>query len=67
MLAQKFTEEQLDWLRMIRDHVKQSFHLEPDDLDYAPFDQRGGRGGMFRAFGAEMNAVIAEMNEILVA
>ncbi|WP_116125842.1 DEAD/DEAH box helicase family protein [Lewinella sp. IMCC34183] len=63
----KFTEEQLDWLRMIRDHVKQSFHLEPDDLDYAPFDQRGGRGGMFRAFGAEMNAVIAEMNEILVA
>ena len=65
--AQKFTEEQLDWLRMIRDHVKQSFHLEPDDLDYAPFDQRGGRGGMFRAFGAEMNAVIAQMNEILVA
>ncbi|MCP9236550.1 DEAD/DEAH box helicase family protein [Lewinella sp. JB7] len=63
----KFTEEQLDWLRMIRDHVKQSFHLEADDLDYAPFDQRGGRGGMHRAFGKEMNAVIAEMNEILVA
>ena len=65
--ATKFTDDQLRWLRMIRDHVKQSFHLEVDDLDYAPFDQRGGRGGMFRAFGKEMAGVILEMNEILVA
>ena len=65
--ATKFTDDQLRWLRMIRDHVKQSFHLEVDDLDYAPFDKRGGRGGMFRAFGKEMAGVILEMNEILVA
>ena len=63
----KFTDEQLDWLRMIRDHVKQSFHLELDDLDYEPFDRHGGRGGMYRAFGGEMGAVIGEMNAILVA
>jgi type I restriction enzyme R subunit len=63
----KFTEAQLDWLRMIRDHVKQSFHLELDDLDYEPFDRHGGRGGMYRAFGREMEGVIREMNEILVA
>ena len=65
--AVKFTDEQLDWLRMIRDHIKQSFHLEVDDLDFSPFDKRGGRGGMFRAFGKGMTGVILEMNEILVA
>ncbi|CAH1001448.1 hypothetical protein LEM8419_02351 [Neolewinella maritima] len=63
----KFTDVQLDWLRMIRDHVKQSFHLEVDDLDFSPFDKRGGRGGMYRAFGKEMEGVILELNEILVA
>ena len=34
----KFTEEQMAWLRMIRDHIITSFHLERDDLDMAPFD-----------------------------
>lgn len=39
--AQKFTEEQMDWLRMIRDHIISSVHIEKDDLDYAPFDGKG--------------------------
>ena len=31
--GEKFTEEQMDWLRMIRDHITNSFHLARDDLD----------------------------------
>ena len=36
--GEKFSEEQMDWLRMIRDHLATSFTIERDDLDMAPFD-----------------------------
>lgn len=61
--GQKFTEGQMEWLRMIRDHVASSFHLDREDLDMAPFDARGGMGQMYRLFGDQMDAVIDEMNE----
>jgi type I restriction enzyme R subunit len=63
----RFTTEQMDWLRMIKDHIASSFHLETDDLDYTPFDAKGGRGKMWQLFGEEMDKVIEEMNEELVA
>ena len=65
--ALKFTEEQMDWLRMIKDHVAASFHIEIDDLDYTPFDAQGGRGKMYQLFGDEMNDILDELNEALVA
>jgi len=63
----KFTEEQMDWLRTIKNYVTNSFHLEMDDLDYAPFDRLGGRGRMYQLFGDEMTGIINEMNEALAA
>ena len=61
----KFNEDQMNWLRMIKDYVATSFHLEIDDLDYHPFDILGGRGRMYQLFGDEMNTVIIELNEAL--
>lgn len=63
----KFTEEQMNWLRMIKDHIATSFHVEIDDLDYTPFDSQGGRGKMYQLFGDTMDEIINEMNEVLVA
>ena len=63
--GQKFTEAQMDWLRMIRDHIASSFHLDREDLDMAPFDADGGMGQMYRLFGDQMNDVIHELNEAL--
>jgi type I restriction enzyme R subunit len=63
--GQKFTEEQMDWLRMIRDHIASSFHLDRDDLDMAPFNAHGGMGQMYRLFGNDMDHVIHELNEAL--
>ena len=63
----RFTTEQLDWLRMIKDHVVSSYHIEMDDLDYTPFDAMGGKGKMYQLFGKEMNEIIEELNEVLAA
>ncbi|WCK53916.1 type I restriction-modification enzyme R subunit C-terminal domain-containing protein [Aneurinibacillus sp. Ricciae_BoGa-3] len=65
--ALKFNEEQMNWLRMIKDHIATSFHVELDDLDYTPFDGQGGRGKMYQLFGDNMNEIINELNEVLVA
>jgi type I restriction enzyme, R subunit len=63
----KFSEEQMEWLRMIKDHIATSVHFSREDLDYAPFDAKGGVGNMYRLFGDEMDSIIEEMNEELVA
>ena len=65
--GEKFNEEQMDWLRMIRDHIVTSFHLDRDDLDMAPFDGKGGMGQMYKLFGDRMDDVIDELNEVLAA
>jgi type I restriction enzyme R subunit len=63
----KYTTEQMEWLRMIKEHIATSFHLEVEDLDYTPFDAQGGRGKMWQLFGEEMNNIIDELNEALAA
>ena len=63
----RFTEEQMQWLRMIKDHIATSIHLDADDLDYTPFDAEGGKGKMWQLFGEGMNDIINELNEALAA
>ncbi len=63
----KFTEEQMQWLRMLKDHVAASVSLSVDDLDYTPFDAQGGKGKMWQLFGSETENIINELNEALAA
>lgn len=63
----RFTPAQLDWLRMLKEHVISSYHIEIEDLDFTPFDAKGGRGKMYQLFGNEMNKIIDELNEVLAA
>lgn len=63
----RFSQDQMEWLRMIKDHVVSSYHIEIDDLDYTPFDAQGGRGRMYKLFGNKMNEIINELNEVLAA
>lgn len=64
-VGDKFTDEQTEWLRMVRDHITTSFHVERDDLDMAPFNAKGGLGKMHQLFGAGMDDLIDELNEAL--
>jgi type I restriction enzyme R subunit len=63
----KFTEVQMQWLRMIKDHIATSVAISVDDLDYTPFIEDGGRGKMWQLFGKESEGIINEMNEALAA
>lgn len=63
----RFSSDQMEWLRMLKEHVVSSYHIEVDDLDYTPFDAKGGRGKMYQLFGSDMNEIIKELNEVLAA
>tara|TARA_R110000868_G_scaffold306734_3_gene568090 strand:+ start:16132 stop:18864 length:2733 start_codon:yes stop_codon:yes gene_type:complete len=63
----KFNEEQMNWLRMIKEHIATSIHFNKEDLDYAPFDSKGGIGKMYQLFGENLDSIIDELNEELVA
>ena len=63
----KFNEEQMAWLQMIRDHIASSMHIGLDDLEMSPFDGKGGLGKMYKLFGADMDNVLDELNDALAA
>ena len=65
--ALKFNREQMDWLYLLKEHIATSVHLEVADLDFTPFDAKGGRGKMWQLFGTEMEGIIEELNEVLAA
>jgi type I restriction enzyme R subunit len=65
--ALKFTEEQMDWLRMIRDHITASMYVSPEHLELSPFDSKGGLGKFYEVFGSEYENILQEMNYALVA
>ena len=63
----KFTETQMQWLRMLKDHIAASVSVSVDDLDYTPFIEDGGKGKMWQLFGNESESIINELNEALAA
>ncbi len=65
--GEKFTEEQMAWLRMMKDQIAISFHLEREDFDYDPFNAQGGLGKAWQLFGDKTDEIIQELNEVLVA
>lgn len=63
----KFTEEQMQWLRMIKDYVACSFHVAKEDFELDPFNKNGGLGKMWQLFGERTDEIIGELNEVLAA
>ncbi len=65
--AVHFTEEQMEWLRLIKEHIVTSLSILPEDLDLTPFDRKGGLLGFYQVFGDGYEAILNEMNLALVA
>jgi type I restriction enzyme R subunit len=65
--GRQFTEQQVRWLEMMRDHVATSLEIGIEDFDDVPFAQEGGRGRASQVFGAELEPLLRELNEVLAA
>ena len=62
-----FTEEQRQWLEMIKGHIATSLSIGIDDFELAPFYERGGAVKVYQLFGQEVDNILEELNEVLVA
>ena len=62
-----FTNEQTEWLRLIKDHIASSGCIERDSFDYSSFADRGGLQKAWNIFGNELDEIMDEMNQELVA
>ncbi|MEF1283955.1 type I restriction-modification enzyme R subunit C-terminal domain-containing protein [Vibrio sp. M250220] len=66
-----FTEQQTQWLRLIKDHISASCFIERDDFDYSPFSDHGGLQKAWGLFNNgdrnELDSLLAEMNQELIA
>lgn len=65
--GRELSAEQREWLELIKDHVASSLQVEMEDLDYAPFVQKGGAGKAYQVFGEELGEILDELNEVLAA
>ena len=61
-----FTEEQIRWLKAIRDHIAGSVSMELGDFDLAPFNQEGGLAKAHELFGDALDELLGELNIELV-
>jgi len=61
-----FSEEQLEWLYDIKNHIATSLSIEASDFDDVPFNQKGGRLKVYQLFGDNLDTVLSELNEALV-
>ena len=64
--AVHFNDEQMEWLRLIKEHIISSLSIEPEDLDLSPFDHKGGLGRFYEVFGDNYELILKDMNEALV-
>ena len=66
-LGREFTPEQIEWLRMIKDHIATTMTMEMEDFELAPFFEKGGAAKVYQIFGPELNNIIDELNRTLAA
>ncbi len=61
------TDEQIAYLRLVRDHLAGSLAIAPPDLQSPPFSTHGGLGRARQLFGQELPLLMDELMEVLVA
>ena len=61
-----FTQEQLNWLEKIKEHISESVEITTDDFELGTLAQMGGLGKAHQVFGDRLNGIIEELNELSV-
>jgi type I restriction enzyme R subunit len=66
--GKSFTEEQTNWLALIRGHMIQNLTIDLSDFEDAPiFAAKGGLGRARKVFTGDLEALIEEFNYAMAA
>ncbi|MGD0339595.1 MAG: DEAD/DEAH box helicase family protein [Bacteroidota bacterium] len=65
-LGREFTPLQMEWLRMMKDHIATSLEITSDVFELDPFYAHGGEIKARMLFGENLNKIMNELNEVLV-
>jgi len=64
----RFTDDERWWLDRMAEVIAASAGIAPDDLETAPFTERGGQDGLLRALGSDRGVeLFHELNRELTA
>lgn len=63
----RLTEEQAEWLKVIKDHISSSLSITTGDLELSPFAAMGGLGKYYQVFGDDYENILNDLNIKLVA
>ena len=62
-----FTSEQLDWLKLIREHITTSLDIRISDFEFTPFTERGNGAKVYQLFGDDLDNILKDLTEKLVS
>lgn len=62
-----FSEEQMEWLRLIKEFIAMNGSMTLDAFNYGKFADKGGGVKYYRLFGNDYQTIIDELNLALVA
>ena len=62
-----FSQEQMAWLEMIKDHIATSLRIEIDDFENIPFQAKSGAIKVYQLFGDMLDTILEALNEQLAA
>ena len=65
--GREFTSEQLDWLKLIREHITTSLDIRMSDFEFTPFTERGNGAKVYQLFGDELDDILKNLTEKLVS
>ena len=65
--GREFTSEQLDWLKLIREHITTSLDIRISDFEFTPFTERGNGAKVYQLFGDELDDILKNLTEKLVS
>lgn len=65
VLGKRFTSEQEEWLKMIKQHITTSLTINLDAFELSPFNQKGGAVKAYQLFGHQLNNILEELNTVL--
>jgi type I restriction enzyme R subunit len=56
--GRKFSDEQVQWLGMMRDHIATSLEIDMDSFDLTPFTNLGGLARASKVFGKDLKVIL---------